>query len=631
MTLTSPITPRQPGRPLRVVIPGRISRETQDSESIPSQHQDAERWLRSVYDGPVDIVRLGEQASGWLANRDSMEVIQKMIENGEVDLVLATELREIYRNPAFHWKFAQDCVDNDVRLILIADGVDTADENWETMMHTASMRYGLEVPAARRRVRRKATYSFSRGGMVLKIKFGYRKLSREEADSGKFGSVGLRIAKVSDWTSTIREMRDRVLKDESYAQIADWLNELGIPAGPYVKDGKWTGRVVRDLLRDPILSGQRRFRTTITKMVYKTGKSIRNANPEAPQTVEYPELAHVTIEEHLELIAAMDARKARYKACQKRGKESPLWRRPRSRSLWPGQHARCSACGAFMYRSGEMLKCAKTLCSQGRTCWNHVHVRYDIARQKVLAWLLTVVSGLPKMREHLIDAARQEFERQMHRSRRTEKSVSDRIAQFKKEVENVKKAIRLGGPLESLVIELAKLERYLNDAHKELETIEANKKAEDEFPSPEVVLDRLPELLDQLTRSSLEFADLLRRLLPVFVIQPVRALDSGAVYPRAKLTLRFDDWCSPGEQLPEVSTVLDMFDPPEPVKHMQECVQEKQKDAKTPLRKIAAQLGINYMTVGRALAYHRLMLAAGMTDPYRELTDPSEAVARWRA
>ncbi len=631
MILSTPIRPRQPGQPVRVVIPGRISRPTQDSESIPSQQEDAERWLRSVYDGPANVARVGEQASGWLANRDSMVLVEEMIEVGEVDLVLATELREIYRNPAFHWRFAQNCVDNDVRLILIADSIDTADENWEIMMYAASMRYGMEVPAARRRVKRKATYSFSRGGMVLKIKYGYRKLTRDEAASGTFGPVGLRIAKVTDQTPIIREMVARVLRDDSYVQIAAWLNDEGVVPGPYVKSGRWTDRVVKGLLWDPILSGQRRFRITLSKMLYKTGKPIRNANPAAPETAEYPQLAHLTVEEHAELIAFMEARKAAAKAGQKVGKENALWRRPRSRSLWPGQHAVCSACGGLMYRSGKVLKCENTLSSRGEDCWNHVQVRYDITRQKVLAWLLAVLDGFPDLREKLIDSARREFERQTHRSRRSGKAASDRVVQLLKEVENVKKAIRLGGPLESLVTELAALERFLSDARAELATIEASQNAEDKFPSPEAIGTRLPQILDRLASTSFEFADLMRRLLPVFVIQPVRALDSGAVYPRAKLTLRFDAWCKPGENVSEVSTELDLFDPPVHIKHMRACFEEKRTDPKVPLRTIAAKLGINYMTVKRALAYHRLMMEAGLTNPYREVQDRSEAVARWRA
>ena len=212
MNLSEPLTSRQPDGVLRVILPGRISKPTQDKESIASQQLDAEGWLKHIYnDKPVKLTTLGEQASGWLADRTTMLQAMAIIEAGECDLVLVGELREIYRNPGFQWKFVFDCLDNDTRFIAVHDCIDTADETWEVMMLAAAMRHGLEVPTTRRRVRRKATYSFSKGGMVSKVKFGYRKLTREEAASGKFGPVGLRLAKLDRDTPKIHEMRLRVL------------------------------------------------------------------------------------------------------------------------------------------------------------------------------------------------------------------------------------------------------------------------------------------------------------------------------------------------------------------------------------------------------------------------------------
>jgi DNA invertase Pin-like site-specific DNA recombinase len=242
MTLSKPFATRNPSGVLRVIIPGRVSTPGQDTESIASQQEDAERWLRRVHPGPVRVTRLGEQASGWLADRKSMIEARRLIESGEVDAVVATELRELYRNPALHWRFVYECIDHDVRVILINDGVDTATENWEVMMHTASLRHGMTVPETRRRVRHKATYTFGRGGMVLKLKYGYRKLTAEQAQSGQFGPVGLRIAKRPECTAVIREIRDRVVRGDSYVRIADWLNDERIDPGPYVESGTCVDR-----------------------------------------------------------------------------------------------------------------------------------------------------------------------------------------------------------------------------------------------------------------------------------------------------------------------------------------------------------------------------------------------------
>ena len=192
----------------------------------------------------------------------------------------------------------------------------------------------------------------------------------------------------------------------------------------------------------------------------------------------------------------------------------------------------------------------------------------DTVREKVIGWLLTQLTAQPVMRATLSETARKEYERLQHRRNRTGKSVQERIAQITKELTNVRKAIRAGGPLESLVEDLKELERMLSEAHAEHDPLEAQDQAGGQFPGPDAIDGRLGEILHHLARTSLDFADLLRRLLPVFVIRPVQALDCPAVRPRANLTLRLDAWCKEGEMVPGQSVTLDLFEHPEQIKNL---------------------------------------------------------------
>ena len=90
---------------------------------------------------------------------------------------------------------------------------------------------------------------------------------------------------------------DRVMRGDPYTAVADWLDAEGIEPGPYVEAGRWTARLVVELLDDPILSGTRTFRDTICRPIFKTGKHkpVKNGNPE---TEHCPELAHLSVEEH---------------------------------------------------------------------------------------------------------------------------------------------------------------------------------------------------------------------------------------------------------------------------------------------------------------------------------------------
>jgi len=187
MMIENALIPKNADGVLRVIIPGRISTSHQDVKSIEASQQDNEAWLRSVYPGLVEIRRVGEQASGWLVDLPSMELAKALIESDQCDLVLMGELRELFRNPGLVWAFIHNCIDNDTRLIAVWDGLDTASDGWETPANIAILKHGITVPETRRRVKRKATHTFNNGGMVLKVKFGYRKLSKEEAASGTRG------------------------------------------------------------------------------------------------------------------------------------------------------------------------------------------------------------------------------------------------------------------------------------------------------------------------------------------------------------------------------------------------------------------------------------------------------------
>lgn len=356
MSLSIPLTSKHADGVLRVAQCSRISTLRQDMESTTAQLEESEKFLRREYCGRLEIRTIADQGSGWLAERPGMNQVREWIDEGWCDLVLVNELREVFRNPAFLWRFVFQCLDRQTRFISVNDSIDTAQPDWENLMHVAVLRHGMSVPETRRRVRGKATHSFSTGGMVTKVQFGYRKLTAAEGNSGEFGTVGLRIAKIGEATQTSITMAEMVVAGRSYEAVADWLEEEGVDPGPYVTSKKWTGRLVRDFLKATILSGQRQFRKSISQIVYETGKhrAIPNAEPESKV---YPELAHLPPELHAKLRQVMLERKQRYQSLHPSGRRSPCFGVPRSRSLWPGQHPRCAICGGLFYRFGTVMKC----------------------------------------------------------------------------------------------------------------------------------------------------------------------------------------------------------------------------------------------------------------------------------
>ena len=467
-----------------MILCGRISTAHQDIESNAAQHEEAERYLEREYAGPREIKRISDQGSGWLADRPGINLAQHLIAEGWCDLVLVNEIREVYRNPRFLWAFVQDCVDNGTRFISIADAIDTAEENWEPLMHMACLRHGMAVPEARQRVKRKATLSFSGGGMVMKVQYGYRKLTAEESLSGVFGPVGLRIAKLEAATSTIQTMKDMVVAGKSYEIVAEWLTEEGVAPGPYATNGKWTGRLVRDLLRAPILSGQRQFRRFLCDMKYGTGKHKLKANPKPPESIEYSGLAHLTPEQHQELLAVMDARKEVSRIGHPSGRASTLYNVLRSRSLWPGQHLTCAICGGLFYCFGEVMKCQNARGKGPNDCWNRVQVREDEVHEKVLPVLLRFLLKNEAVRKVIAEVAWKEHQRSMNRNNQSLSGLVSRISELERQATHLAKAIAEGISLEAVSKEAKTVEEELCLLRKKRAKVNQDHDSVGEFDSP---------------------------------------------------------------------------------------------------------------------------------------------------
>jgi DNA invertase Pin-like site-specific DNA recombinase len=632
--ICTPLVPKDSFGPLNVVAMGRISTVHQDVENIEASYRYIQDYLGHIYQGPVHITLLGEQASGMLTDRATIREAEDLIAGGKIDLMIAEDLARIYRNPRHQYRFVQDCVDMGTRVICVGDNLDTADENWEITMGAAALRHGLHIPDTRRRVRRTATHSFHKGGMVQKIRYGYRRLSMKEAASAQFGPKDLRIARRPECTPIIREMMDLVMRGDSYAAVADWFQAEGVEPGPYVENRRWTARLVVELLDDPILSGMRTFRDTICRPIFSTGKHkpVKNAEPE---TEHCPELAHLSVEEH----RALRQEIARRRALRIAGTPRPPKRRgiPRSRTFWPGQAAVCGACGGPMYFSGRHLRCRKSLPRYGGSCWNHVQVPVDLARERVCRWLADFLSGKPNLRQALVDLVWAELDRPHRRARRTRPDLGREIASLERQAANLTTAIAEGGQLTALLERLRAVQIALEKAR--AARAAEGEAAENTEPSISKlqVEQSLADMLHQLLGSSFEIAGILRRVFPQFVVRPVQALDSGQIRPRGRLTFRPNAILElAGRKNNDQSVdaehcvMLDLFHPPVHIMHLGGCLAAKQDHPKLSLKGIAALLGINHMTVKRAFDYARLMQSVGMSEPYRDVHGPPQSASRWR-
>ncbi len=628
--------PREPGRPLHVMVVGRVSTPQQDIENIEAGYIFAEKVLPEIWDGESIITRLGERASGMLVKRETMLEAYELIDEGWPDLVLMEDLSKAFRNPRWILAFVQDCVDADIRVIAPGDHLDTWEDNYEIVLSSAALRHGMHIPDTRRRVRRTSSKTFSEGGMVMKVRYGYRKLTKEEAATGTFGPAKLRIAKAVEATPVIQQLRRLVVEQKKEGRaLAYWLNTQlpPIPTGPYSKSDEWTAQMVMGLLTDEILYGKRQFPKVIHTPINRSGEHRRSKNPDPPSNL-YPCLAHMTKEEFDEMNAVLEQLGTGATAA---GREHPRFQIPRTHAVLPFQFCVCSVCLRFMYLSGYgVMKCQNCREMGNRHCWNHVQTSCDKVREVVIDLLLEHVGRHPEGLKILHDTAWSVLCEERRIAKTSSTSVDREIKSLKAQAERLGKAIALSDKdLPTLVKQLSDIETQLTAASKK-----AKRKKESERATPqsrkELELDPRATLLE-LAATNFAFANFVRKIIPNFLVRPVQALDTGLVRPQGVITLDFGAMfkdSDPMKSTPSEQVIVDLFDPPKHIQAVKSVMALKQKKEasgqKASLKIIGRELGINHMTVKRAISYARLMQENGLDKPYRVLTEKPTIASRWR-
>jgi hypothetical protein len=126
----------------------------------------------------------------------------------------------------------------------------------------------------------------------------------------------------------------------------------------------------------------------------------------------------------------------------------------------------------------------------------------------------------------------------------------------------------------------------------------------------------------------------MRRIIPEFLIQPIQTLD-GYVRPRAKLTISLARLGErPGQEYvpheTDFGVILDLFEPPGYLHHLQACVAAKASDSRLSLKGLGVKLGLNHMLIKRALDYARRMEKLGWKTPYKEVRARPASASRWK-
>jgi site-specific DNA recombinase len=635
----SKIVPRNE-HALVVGVVARISGcQNQKEISLDDQVDHAKEIVADLYTGLAEYRVIATKGKGERLDRPELGQIEALLRTRQLDLLVMEDIGRLVRGGEAS-RLCGIAVDHGIRVISPNDCVDTAEDTWEPDVLEACKDHVGHNAHTSKRLKHKLMNRFKKfGGAAAHVPPGYIKPPKEKTDD----NTPPKARTYDDWSkdaSLYEKMQDGaqlLWSTLNCSVVADWFNQNGMPVGKYARSEKWDGHSVRRFYSNPILKGlpQRGVRHTVKHN--ETGRRISVPNPKGPSYYEAPHLAHLEPAFFDELNARLEAKNATQARKPVNGTDL-RWRVPRKRTRFPGQFATCWYCGRQFVWGGNGRK-DDLMCSGARhyNCWNSITFNGPKAVKKIVAVItdeLCTLDGFKDQFSQLVLAARNG---QANDSAERRRQLAAEEHSLQETRENLTAAIGQFGPrpmFAEKIAELDRREKHLAWERQRLESVRA-----EAIELPDSITDLRELLEDQfrgLALGSPEFGDLMRQLVPEFVVYLVRLCDGGHPEARAKLKLNLGGSIADSHRVPGLESLLsrdltlDLFGPPQRERIRTEAVRLAAEDLTE--RCIARSLSekVTQPAVQNALALDRKMKELGLQSPYVVLLEPPDDYGRLR-
>jgi hypothetical protein len=653
MHLRQPIQLPPNGQPLRALIHARFSTEEQRQSSIDDQVAACRTFLESNLPKgwtpqqiEIDVITEPE-VSGEIADRPGINKVWAGIEAKRWQVIIAEESSRLYRHHTKAGELFESAVDADVRVICPSDYIDTADDDWPDRLHMCQMQHSRSNFYTRQRIRRAHDGLWARGAVVGNTVIGYKRrptVPATESEPAK-GPFYDEVDPVP--AAVIEEVFERIAAGETAAEVAEWLDSIKFAKAKWARQAKWTAGNVNAVIRRTKYRGFETNRVKVAKRKLRTGKSEPVWNDEDKiQTRESPHLRIVS--DHLWYKANEVVDKRRVFQQPVRGAGHPLRGTTRQRrGLLAGVFV-CGVCGSPMYSYGKTDGSFRCSASATGKCWNRGYCMRERVYPAVLKAVVNEVLSLDGVRDAVLARVKELHEKGG--------SVAAEIKKLDTEekrlvagIERLSAAVESGdGALASLTSRLAERERELAMVRARRQDVEEQAGRKGKLPTAAKLLEHLEAVKGQLLGDEGRAAVILRQILdgPIRVM-PFMRIDGKRVVPRLEFTINLvaalpsvvagplrQAAAAEGDTPSGTPSVMlkrlllvNAFAEPQLVKHARVIVE--QRLAGKTYKAIAKELDLTEYHMENCAAIVRLMEAAGLTEPYRRLTEKPDHVPQW--
>ena len=633
-------------RRLRVLIYARYSTDEQNPCSIEDQVGYCKRFLAALGATDAEITVLYDEGiSGEKLFRPGINQVRAGINARQWDLILVEDCSRLFRNAMGCMDLVGNAVDTGMRVICINDEVDTADEEyWEDRLYEAARHHERSNKFTSRRITRALEALWEMGAAIGLLKPGYLRTATHPAVDGESEEGPYFDSVDPEHAPHVFAAFERIAADEASWSVAAWLTEVKLPKASNSQSSVWTEKNVIDLIRRTDYRGLQTLRKTTSKRKLRTGdRQKRRNDPDQVLKRSMPHLRIVSDSLWYAANRALDRRAPRREVPH--GDEHSLAGIPRDSRGPLSKVFVCGCCGAKMHVDGSATKVAYPVCATARRngCWNKASALRDLTHRAIggaiieqLRALGDKVSGLAQRAAALLDDHGQ---RDARRAELLEKERGLKAA-----VQHLNDVLeKAEEPPESTLQRLRQREAELGEVQGELEGLTAENQCSAP-PTEQEIAQRIDELINRLQAMDRSLGDDLELLVGQIRAIPCQQFGSKKVVLRARFELRLGAllpartratlaglYAEPVfTQFERAALLVDLFQRSAgPQCGLAALVLKEEKHfGLTAIRK---ELGITKRCANLAVQYGEKLRAAGLTDPFVELTEAPAEASRWRS
>ncbi len=535
---------------LRIGAYARFSSDKQSETSASAQIARLAQWVQAR-GGQLSLKHTyrDEGISGATNQRPGLIALMEAVDSGDVDVVVVEDLSRLSRDIEHAASARKRFAFSGVRLIGIADGIDTLGNGGDLLYGVKSIlseQYLKDLgDKTSRGLRDRAQVGRVTGGLP----YGY---SSAPAPDGQ-GKVAVIVATRAAIVDRIFRMR---AAGRSYRDIAKTLNHEGVePPRGRQKDSRkrrdgWAISGVRSMLQNSKYAGRWTFGARSWKKSPTTGKRVSRPGQSPLIEVALPELRIVDEETWSRVLAINEEARERYAAAGPSAYAREGGANTARRVYPMSTLIRCGACGGPMVIEKTQKPRYRCDASRGNggICENSRTVMEDALREAFTSAMLRYFDR-PEVVAHLIEASKTELARAQNSVPDQKAEAQKALAESRGKIDNLVDLASHGAAPATILNKIRELEALADKQERHLQELGAALEPLD-APRPEDVVARIRQLGALFDKSPKDAREALKHLLDDGI--QLHPLENG--HYRARWTVRGGALFFAGTTKPPAST-----------------------------------------------------------------------------